>query len=40
MHLQITLQYIEYKSKRLMQHTNNFSNNNKTKGYDLYSFSQ
>ena len=37
MHLQITLQYIEYKSLIIRKLK---SNNNKTKGYDLHSFSQ
>ena len=42
MHLQITHQYMKYKSLKYSCsiHIIYFSNNNKTKGCDLHSFSQ
>ena len=41
MHLQITHQYMKYKSlKYSCSICINFSNNNKTKGCELHSFSQ
>ena len=41
MHVQITHQYMKYKSLKYSCSIGiNFSNNNKTKGCDLHSFSQ
>ena len=41
MHLQITHQYMKYKGLKYSCSIHiNFSNNNKTKGCDLHSFSQ